>query len=404
MQHLWTLAIAAVFAWPGEAPAALPTTPAQPEASVRADEPVQVARRKKRKKKRRKKKRRKKRGGTTAVAPAEPAPPPPEPPPEETGAGEAGAEVDAAAAGDSNESADWGSSDWASPDWASEGGGATTNSSSEARLEETGSDGAEAEPVEEVAQEVTPAEPYRKAKGVAGAFLLFSPVYSGVNRNFAYSPENGTSDNLRPYEASYVSMVGGRLEFYPGVLLGVSAIDVLGVRAGYRMALGLKSAARTQPDVEYGTSWNELDVDLAGRFVFGDAMVTAGAGFGMLNFNLDVPGSDPLSEQVHDLGYQYVRVGVDLRYNLGELGVLAGGAFRYVLGTGELGDSVFPDSSAIGFDANAGVAYQVLRFAELFASFQFTQFMHSLTANATYDADGATDRYLGGQAGVTLFF
>jgi hypothetical protein len=386
--------LAFVFAWSGEAIASLPTQPIQSTLSS-DDGAVAVARRKKRKK--RKKKKKKKRGGA-AVAPAPPEPPP-EPPPADTG-GESGAATE----GDAKaKDADWGSSDWASPDWAGGGGGGS--SSSDLLKEESGDTGSsDDKPVEEVKKDAKPSKSYRKKSGVAGAFVLFSPVYTGVNRSFSYSPAGNTSDNLRPYEASYVSMAGAKLEFYPGVLLGVPYLDKVGIRGGYRMALGLKSAARTEPGTEYGTNWNEIDADLAGRFAFGDAILTIGAGIGMLNFELDVPGSDPLSDQVQDLGYMFIRAGIDFRYSIDKLSILLGGAYRHVLSTGELGDSVFPDSSAMGFDASAGVAFQLLDFVEAFASFQFTQFMHSLEANATYDADGATDRYLGGQAGITLFF
>lgn len=273
MQHLWTLVLALVFAWSGEALANLPTQVGAPSLSSDSGA-VKVARRKKKKRKKRKKRKRKKRGGG-AVAPAEPPAPPPEPPPADTG-GESGAET----AGDGKEGgADWGSSDWASPDWAGGGSGGSSSSSSDLLKDDSDTgDGGSDKPVEDVEKKVEPSKPYRKSKGVGGAFLLVSPVYAGVNRSFKYAPAGNTSDNLRPYEAKYVSMVGANLEFYPGVLLEISAIDWLGVRGGYRMALGLKSAARTDPNTEYSTNWNEIDGELTGRFVFGDAMLTVGAG------------------------------------------------------------------------------------------------------------------------------
>jgi hypothetical protein len=138
--------------------------------------------------------------------------------------------------------------------------------------------------------------------------------------------------------------------------------------------------------------------------LFGDFLVVASAGFGILAFELDVPASDPLAGEVHSLNYQFIRVGFDLRYAIGGLSLLGGGGFRYALGTGELSDTTFPDSSAIGFDGNLGVAYRLLSFTEVFLLFQYTQFMHSLQANATYVAESASDAYLGGQAGVTLLF
>jgi opacity protein-like surface antigen len=140
------------------------------------------------------------------------------------------------------------------------------------------------------------------------------------------------------------------------------------------------------------------------RVPLGDTLTTVALSYGMLGFVVSLPGSVAATGDVPELGYQYIRAGVDFRYAIGAASVLAGGAYRHILGTGELGEDVFPGSSAIGYDASLGLAYQLLDHVELQLAGKYSGFIHDLKSNDTYEASGATDVYLDVEVGLSLFF
>ncbi|OGR07171.1 MAG: hypothetical protein A2341_03510 [Deltaproteobacteria bacterium RIFOXYB12_FULL_58_9] len=355
------------IAFAGEAFASIGQTPDSGRAAVKSDEGIAVARRKRRKKKRPIPKTTEK----PAVAPAE----------------EGGGKPEAEGT-EKGKDANWGSSsEWASPEWASDKPDGEKKEGGEEAIVET----------------VTPTpSSYKRVAGARGAFLLLSPSYTAAGRSFAYS--KAATGNLRPYEALMVSLAGMSAEFYPGVMLEMGGLDILGIRAGYRQAIGLKSTPKTDEGTEFQTNWNEMDFGLTGRFHLGDLTLTAAVSYGMLNFDIDVPSGHELNEQVQSLGYNYVRIGLDARYSINQLSLLFGGGYRQVLGTGELGDDTFPGSSALGFDAHAGAAYQIVSFLEVSLVGNYTHFAHSLKSNDTYEAEGATDQFFGAEVGATVFF
>lgn len=78
-----------------------------------------------------------------------------------------------------------------------------------------------------------------------------------------------------------------------------------------------------------------------------------------------------------------------------------------VFGSGEIiSPAFFPNGSAFGLEANAGVGVRILPFLQARASFEFARY--GLTFNAqptdTYVAAGAADTYLGGKVGLRLSF
>ncbi len=347
-------------------------SPAAQEAATAQDQ--QLARRKKTKKKPAKK------PAVVAEPAKEPEPPPAEKP--KTEATEAAAPA----------------TDWGSPDWASPTGSTSTSSASSAdRL--LGSEPAKVEKIEEPSK----TSRYKRAAGLGGAALILRPGYTGAGRNYAYADPR--TPNLRPYKAMFISMVGGSGELYPAVWAGLSIVDDIGLRGGYWQAIGLKSSTGGG-DTDYTTTFSAMDVGLTGRFHLGDSLLSLNVSYGTLTFDLAVPASDPLAEQVQNLAYGFLRAGLDFRLVLDRLAILAGGAYRHVLSTGPLGDDFFPSSSALGFDAHLGAAYELLGFLELYGRGNFVQFIHSFDPRdgAAYAADGATDLYWGAELGVAVFF
>lgn len=243
---------------------------------------------------------------------------------------------------------------------------------------------------------------YKRDKGVPGAMLIARPLYSVMSRKLTYSEEG-----LRPYETSPVaSFAGVHLEFFPGVLAEMSGLDAIGLRLGYGMALGLKSAPKEDKTQSLSTAWNQVDFGLCGRLVFDDVLLVLGVDYGMLKFDLNLPTTGGLSADTANFNYKFVRLGLDVRFAIDDLALLAGGAYRLVLDTGPIKDVFFPKSSASGFDGYVGASYQVIEWLEAYFTVSYARFSHSFNPEATaiYKAKSGTDAYFGGNLGVNVFF
>lgn len=238
--------------------------------------------------------------------------------------------------------------------------------------------------------------------GVANAIIVLSGGYTGAGRKFEVV--DNTTENVRPYEATFVSLVGGQAELYPGSLTDVSLLQGLGVRGGYWQAIGLASTTEANPDETYSTTWNEIDVGVTYRVALGDTLWVLGASYGMLNFSVALPEGAPAAGEAPALGYRYGRAGLDLRWAIDSVAVLVGGGYRMVLGTGEFGDVTFPGSSAKGYDFGGGLSYQIMDNVEVQAKGKYSVFSHTLVSNDNYKASSAADTYWGGQAGLVLFY
>jgi hypothetical protein len=232
--------------------------------------------------------------------------------------------------------------------------------------------------------------------------VVLNAGYTGAGRKFEVF--DNTTENVRPYEATFVSLVGAQAQAYPGALIGVPVLDGIGIRGAYRQAIGLASTTEANPEESYATTWNEMEAGVTFRLALGNSLWVAGASYGMLNFAVALPEDAEAADEAPALGYTFGRVSLDMRLALGSLSLLLGGGYRHVLSTGELGDVTFPGSSAMGYDVNGGLAYQIMDFAEIQVTGRYSAFVHSLVPNETHVASGATDTYWGARAGLVVFF
>ncbi|MBI5507441.1 MAG: hypothetical protein HY903_01690 [Deltaproteobacteria bacterium] len=297
----------------------------------------------------------------------------------------------------------WGAADWGG---GSSGGGAGSSPSSGSSSSSISSgssrllqnDKRQEVPEAAIASSKTPRR--KRGTDVSDAFIVLRPVYTLSMRTFSYA--NRQTDNLRPYEAKLVSLLGAELEAYPAVVAAIPVVENIGVKVGYRQALGLKSSPKDNNTVKLTTTWKELDAALCYRLVLHPMLINVAVGYGSLAFTFNIPAGDPLAGQAPDLTYTFVRPSLDLRVTAGPVVILAGGGYRYVLGTGKLGKDYFPDGQASGFDGNLGVAYPIASRFEAYALGFYTRFTHALNpaSGATYVAKSATDAYYGGRLGV----
>jgi hypothetical protein len=295
-----------------------------------------------------------------------------------------------------------GSSNWGTPNWASGSGSKPTPASAKLLETDNGTGGTATAQADET--EISKSARTKQGVGLEGAFVLIRPGYALSGRRFSYSGPK--TDNLRPYRALGVSQVGIDLEAYPAAIPQIEVAENLGLHFDYRQAIGLKSSPKYNKSITLTTTWREMDVDLRYRLFFDPVLLHLFVGYSTLAFTFEIADGDPLAGQVPDLSYSFMRTGLELRVNAGPLAVLAGGAYRLVFGTGKLGDSYFPDSKTMGYDASVGAALPIVPHFEMVGLLYFTHFGHTLNpaAAASYLATSATDNFYGLRLGAQLDF
>jgi hypothetical protein len=195
--------------------------------------------------------------------------------------------------------------------------------------------------------------------------------------------------------------VGGHV--YPGAWFFTDArADIgLGLRY-YRGLAGNIDVMGTPSAVEF----SELDLGLRGRIVLDQTELGLLLGWGKTG--TVVAGNDP--GHFPDTVYSYLRFGVDARHPVTSL-ISVTGALGLRLPDigkepGELGETRwFPHATASGFDFELGAMYELVPRLSITAGVDVRVYgltMHSSESdlNTSSIAGGASDRYLGGFAGI----
>lgn len=265
------------------------------------------------------------------------------------------------------------------------------------------SSGTTTTPTESSTTKMSVPEPTR-AVTANNARVLVRPVYAATGRRYTYNDRR--TDNLRPYKAFGVSMLGFEADIYPGAIAGVKAAADIGLMLGYRQTVGLKSAPKDDSSNEIGTSWSELDLALRYRLNLESLQLGANLGYGKQAFTFDVAASDPMKDQVPEVSYGFLRIGLDARAALGPVHGLFAVAYRHVLGVGKVKDDYFPEDKVTAFDLLAGASYPLMKHLEAFGALYYTRYGHVFTVKETdeYVAKGAADQYYGLRLGAQLYF
>lgn len=268
------------------------------------------------------------------------------------------------------------------------------------------------EPVKpEPEKEVPPPEepPVAKPRGKKKPMLLAVELGSDVlNRRLDYT--QASTPNLRRYDLPLFPLPGAKVEFYPLALMRDDLLAGLGVELNFAIAPFLKSRRQSSPDA-YPTTAMRIDGGFRFRlapFSYPIAF-TPYLGIRVQSFSVGALPSGERLDGLPNISFVGLRAGLaldipiveNLLFVFGRFGVLP------VFSSGEIiSAAFFPNGSAFGLEGAGGVAVQLLPFMQLRASFEYTQYGMSFKTNATdtYVAEGATDRYLGGNAAVRLQF
>jgi hypothetical protein len=207
---------------------------------------------------------------------------------------------------------------------------------------------------------------------------------------------------------------------YPGALFATDALADVGLAVRYYQSVGGSIAVLGKP---FDISFSELDIGLRGRIHLGDSELGIGLGWGktqtvMADDNVTFTNNSTVKDPglFPDAVYTYLRAAVDGRYALTQQLSLTGGLGLRLpsVGTkdGQLGERRwFPRATASGMDAEIGAMYEVVPNLSVTADVDMRVYgltMHSTSGDVgapgspgvSSVAGGATDRYLGGFAGV----
>ncbi len=235
--------------------------------------------------------------------------------------------------------------------------------------------------------------------------------FDAASKSYTYS--NVTTPNLRSYSAPFIPSVALKAELYPIAFVQQGALAGLGVEAGFKLAIGLRSS-RKNSDVRYPTNITQIDV--AAKFQIrpsskSDANFGPFVGFRSHAFSI-AQGSDGTTlDGIPSISYSAVKIGLSGELPFGATGLLAYGRFSVmpVLSAPEvISSKFFPNGSVLGLEGGLGLGVQLpfLKALQIRAAFDFARYGLSFRAAATdtYVAEGAVDQYLGGSLGVRFTY
>lgn len=249
----------------------------------------------------------------------------------------------------------------------------------------------------------TPRAPKRKP-----TFLVIDLGVEVLNRSLQYT--GVATSTLRRYDLALFGQLDLGAEFYPLALVRDDLLAGLGVELGLGIAPWLQSRLASIPDA-FPTSATRIDAGV--RFNIAPIKnfaltITPYLGVRTQSFTVAALG-DVRINGLPNIAFVGLRAGValdvpvvaDLVDVFGRFGIIP------VFGSGEIiSPAFFPNGSAFGLEANAGVGVRVLPFLQFRGSFEVARY--GLTFNTqptdTYVAAGAADTYLGGKIGARLSF
>jgi hypothetical protein len=239
--------------------------------------------------------------------------------------------------------------------------------------------------------------------GRADALAFLGVAIEGGSRSFSYTDR--LTPTLRPYDLFVAPLVAIEGEIYPLARTRALVLKDFGITARYAVAFALSSADSSGQSTN--ASWDAFDIGARERISLGKA-VLAGVhgGYGVINYSVgEAPLSNPASEQLPDVGYRFVRGGLDLRVQLGSLSVYAFGSYLSVLSAGAMG-TLFPRASVGGIEARVGAAQAVGGGFEVSLDLAYTRFYYSLRPEPgdPYVAGGALDQMARVSLGVGRTF
>lgn len=262
------------------------------------------------------------------------------------------------------------------------------------------------EPEPEARGETEPSEKKGKYKP---PFLVIDLGLEVLNRKLEYSQV--ATSNLRRYDLNVYPQAAVGAEFYPLALVRDDLLSGLGVEFGVAFAPWLQSRLASITD-SFPTSTMRIDAGLRFNIVPIKSFplaITPYVGVRTQSFVVSPLADGRRIDGLPNIAFVGLRAGlaIDLPVVPKWLNIFGRFGIVPVFSSGEIiSPAFFPNGSAFGLEANAGVGVHIVPVLQVRASFEFARY--GLTFNAqptdTYVAAGASDTYLGGKIGLRLSF
>jgi hypothetical protein len=269
-------------------------------------------------------------------------------------------------------------------------------------------DEAEKEPEEEEEPDDDPA-----SKGPRPSPLQLGAGMRAFTRDFSYNQD--VNRNLRAYELGGAPAAFVTAAWYPAAHFTAGVPANIGIVGDFEQSIAASSEL-SAGGTSYSTSMRSFSGGLRFRIPFSKHEVGLSAKYGQHRFEVDgdqdpaaaVATGTPIERDfVPDVAYEYVRPGLDARFQVGKFALGGYLGYRIVMSVGDLeSDQWFPEASATAADAGLFLGYGVSKGLYALAGFDLRRYgfdMHSKPNDLTDDRDvagGATDQYLAGWLGV----
>jgi hypothetical protein len=238
-------------------------------------------------------------------------------------------------------------------------------------------------------------DPHERVRHASGSSLFSVEVgFELGGRRFTYS-DGLSPDTRRDYKLFGAPMASIQLEVYPAAGTGIRFLKDLGITAGYARAFGVSSS--TEGGDPASTTYQRISAGLRGRLpLWGPEGPVIGfnGGARILTFEIEEPVA--LKGEVPDVSYIALRGGVDGRFPIGPVALLAGFDWLFPLKSGEVYDR-FTGASVQGLAVTAGLAARVGAGFEVRLWGEYSRFFSNFdpVLGDAHVAGGALDELVG---------
>lgn len=238
----------------------------------------------------------------------------------------------------------------------------------------------------------------------AGPALALNVGARFGTRAFQYSdPMPG----LRDYNLKVSPNLSLRVQWFPVAHFAGGVWSNFGLDLRGEMLVGVTSVNRTGQ--KFSTSAAAFGLGLRARLPLEPVELGAIVGYGRHSFGLEETSlSDP---DVPDVGYGFVRAGLDFRWQIDPVWLQAQAAFLVGVSHGEISDAPwFPHTSGDGMELELGVGYSLSSILGLELTFAMQRYFMSFDPELDDPgvrgprrvAGGAVDQYLSSRVGMVL--
>lgn len=233
-----------------------------------------------------------------------------------------------------------------------------------------------------------------RPRHIAGsAFATIEVGFEAGGRWFDYS--DGLSTGLRTYSVPFAPMLSIAGEIYPAAGTSIPVLRDLGLTLSFARAFGLASA--TEGGELMKTVYQRIGGALRYRLPFqGPSGPLLGISAGALWQLFNISELPELAGEVANVDYVALRFGVDGRYPIGRIGLLAGFDYLEPLSEGPVYER-FTNPKVHGIGAMGGISVGVATGFEVRIAGEYKRFFSDFDPKLgdTHIAGGALDQYMG---------